>query len=69
MSPCRFDQFFQCALGSRAVPFDYQRRLACGERNGRSEKEWLQSGSEQNDSFARIRLRIGKDLHYELSTV
>ncbi len=60
MSPCRFDQFFQCALGSRVVPFDYQRRLACGERNGRSEKEWLQSGSECKSRLINIPTGCGK---------
>jgi CRISPR-associated endonuclease/helicase Cas3 len=34
-----FDEFFQAATGH--TPYDFQRRLACGERNGRSESEWL----------------------------
>ena len=35
-----FEQFFEAATGH--APYDYQRRLACGERNGRSEAEWLE---------------------------
>src|SRR5204862_7853638 len=36
-----FDQIFKPATGHEQGPFDYQCRLACGERNGRAESEWL----------------------------
>jgi CRISPR-associated endonuclease/helicase Cas3 len=36
----RFDSFFQVATGKPA-PYDYQCRLACGERNGCLESQWL----------------------------
>jgi len=37
MSRLPYDEFFQTATGN--LPYDYQRRLACGERNGRLEAE------------------------------
>lgn len=37
--PATFANFFRAATGN--TPYDYQRRLACGERNGRNEAEWL----------------------------
>jgi hypothetical protein len=45
MTPGSFDRFFQRTLGREIVPFDSQRRLACGEPNGRSEPECLRSGT------------------------
>ena len=41
-----FDEFFRAALGEKFTPFDYQRRLACGEQGNRTEEEWLRSGPE-----------------------
>jgi CRISPR-associated endonuclease/helicase Cas3 len=38
-----FDDFFKAATGNAS--YDYQRRLACGERNGRPEAEWLAGGN------------------------
>jgi len=47
MSPPQFDCFFQAAT-KKPSPYDYQRRLACGERNNRPEAEWLASSTECN---------------------
>ena len=41
--PLNFDAFFRTATGH--PPYDYQRRLACGERAGRAEADWLAGGS------------------------
>lgn len=38
-----FDEFFHAA--TRHYPYDYQRRLACGEREGRPDQEWLAGGT------------------------
>jgi CRISPR-associated endonuclease/helicase Cas3 len=36
-----FDEFFKTGTGFGQGPFDYQRRLACGEQNDRTETQWL----------------------------
>jgi hypothetical protein len=38
----------------KSSPYDYQRRLACGERNDRPEAEWLASGTECNSRLINI---------------
>ena len=38
---CNFDDFFRTATGHEQGPFDYQCRLACGERAGHAESDWL----------------------------
>jgi CRISPR-associated endonuclease/helicase Cas3 len=55
----RFDNFFQAATGKPA-PYDYQRRLACGERNDRSEDEWLASGTDCDSQLINIPTGLGK---------
>lgn len=42
MDEVHFDTFFKVATGG-LDPFDYQRHLACGERDGRSKEDWLSS--------------------------
>ncbi len=43
MSRLPFDNFFHTATGNS--PYGYQCRLACGEQYGRTEAEWLVSGT------------------------
>jgi len=38
--PPQFDGFFQAAT-KKPSPYNYQRRVACGERNVHPEAEWL----------------------------
>jgi CRISPR-associated endonuclease/helicase Cas3 len=57
--PPRFDGFFQAAT-KKSSPYDYQRRVACGERNGRLEAEWLASGAECNSRSINIPTGLGK---------
>lgn len=59
MIPPRFDGFFQAAT-KKSSPYDYQRRVACGERNGRLEAEWLASGAECNSRSINIPTGLGK---------
>jgi CRISPR-associated endonuclease/helicase Cas3 len=53
-----FPQFFQNATGN--TPYDYQCRLACGERNDRPEDEWLAGGTECNSRLINIPTGLGK---------
>jgi CRISPR-associated endonuclease/helicase Cas3 len=55
----QFDDFFQ-AVTEKLSPYDYQRRLACGERNDRPEAEWLVGGSECNSQLINIPTGLGK---------
>lgn len=59
MIPPQFDGFFQAAT-KKPSPYDYQRRVACGERNGRPEAEWLASGTECNSRLINIPTGLGK---------
>ena len=38
-----YDSFFEMATGH--PPYDYQKRLACGERTDRPEAKWLAGGT------------------------
>ena len=53
-----YDDFFKAARGDESAPFDFQRRLACGERASRDEAAWLASGTEfaEPHRFAAARL-------------
>jgi CRISPR-associated endonuclease/helicase Cas3 len=53
-----FDDFFRRATGY--TPYDYQRRLACDERKGRSESEWLAGGTEYYSKLINIPTGLGK---------
>ena len=53
-----FREFFKMATGH--APYDYQRRLACGERNGRSEAEWLAGGADCSSHLISIPTGLGK---------
>ena len=54
-----FDGFFHAATGGN-TPYDYQRRIACGERNDRIEVEWMASGTECNSRLINIPTGLGK---------
>jgi len=56
--PTGFDRFFQSASGN--LPYEYQRRLACGENGGRSEAEWLADGSDCKSLLISIPTGLGK---------
>jgi CRISPR-associated endonuclease/helicase Cas3 len=56
--PATFAEFFHTATG--LSPYDYQRRLACGERDGRTEDEWLTSGTECHSRLIDIPTGLGK---------
>src|ERR1700759_2206253 len=58
MNRLPFDTFFHSATGNS--PYDYQRRLACGDRNDRSEAEWLASGTECNSRLINIPTGLAK---------
>ncbi|MBA2433678.1 MAG: CRISPR-associated helicase Cas3' [Chthoniobacterales bacterium] len=59
-----FDQFFKVAFGPVAAgdlhPFDYQRRLACGDRNEHDEATWLVSGADCKSKLINIPTGCGK---------
>jgi CRISPR-associated endonuclease/helicase Cas3 len=57
--PPQFDGFFQAAT-KKPSPYDFQRRLACGERNDRPEAEWLAGGTECNSRLINIPTGLGK---------
>ena len=58
MSRLRFDTFFRTGTGN--TPYDYQCRLACGERSGRTEAEWLAGGATCGSQLINIPTGLGK---------
>ena len=55
-----FDAFFRAATG-HVRPFDYQRRLACGERReGEPETDWLTHGTPPESRLISIPTGLGK---------
>jgi CRISPR-associated endonuclease/helicase Cas3 len=58
----QFDDFFQAAT-EKPSPYDYQRRLACGKRNGHpedSEAKWLAGGTTCQSQLINIPTGLGK---------
>lgn len=56
-----FDRFFKAATGHEQGPFDYQRRLACGERQpGERDDEWLGHGTKCESKLINIPTGLGK---------
>ena len=51
--------FFRAATG-KPEPYDYQCRLACGERDMKPEAEWLSGGSACASSLINISTGLGK---------
>ncbi|HEU5123334.1 MAG TPA: CRISPR-associated endonuclease Cas3'' [Verrucomicrobiae bacterium] len=58
MSPLSFDDFFRNATGN--PPYHYQRRLACGEQNGRAKTECLATGTTCQSQLINIPTGLGK---------
>ncbi len=54
-----FDDVFKSATDGK-TPYDYQRRLACGERNGRPDEEWLAGGRGCQSQLINIPTGLGK---------
>ena len=56
-----FDDIFKAATGHRAGPFDFQRRLACGERRPDEAKAgWLRHGTGCESRLISIPTGLGK---------
>lgn len=56
-----FDDIFEAATGHRAGPFDFQRRLACGERRpDEAEAGWLRHGTGCESRLISIPTGLGK---------
>lgn len=56
-----FDSFFCSAFPKKGCePYDYQRRLACGDRKDRSETEWLATGATCQSQLINIPTGLGK---------
>jgi CRISPR-associated endonuclease/helicase Cas3 len=55
-----FSDFFRAAAGNDNDPYDYQRRLACGERGSRAENEWLSGGTDCTSRLISIPTGLGK---------
>jgi len=55
MNPPLFDAFFEKATGN--TPYDYQRRLACGEQG---DEKWLSGGTNCNSRLINIPTGLGK---------
>jgi CRISPR-associated endonuclease/helicase Cas3 len=53
-----FDTFFCAATGN--TPYGYQRRLAAGEQNNRTEPEWLANGTDCRSQLISIPTGLGK---------
>lgn len=60
MSRLLFDAFFKSATGHDQGPFDYQRRLACGERGKGDGNESLAGGTECDSRLINIPTGLGK---------
>jgi len=64
MSGIDFDQFFRKAFGkddeATFCPFEYQQRLACGERAERNDRDWLASGTDCKSRLIDIPTGLGK---------
>ena len=53
-----FADFFHAATGNN--PYDYQRRLACGEHDSHTENEWLNGGTDCASRLISIPTGLGK---------
>ena len=60
----RFDNIFKIALTGSKIgdlePYEYQTRLACGERNGPPKADWLASGTPCQSRLIDIPTGLGK---------
>lgn len=53
-----YKPFFECLTGN--PPYDFQSRLACGERGDRPEQEWLEGGAACESRLINIPTGLGK---------
>ena len=60
MSDTNYTAFFKTATGGSHSPYDYQSRLACGERDAKSDAEWLSSGNDYHSRLINIPTGLGK---------
>ncbi len=58
MNGTPFDEFFLRATGN--LPYDYQRRLACGEPATRPASQWLAGGTPCQSQLINIPTGLGK---------
>jgi CRISPR-associated endonuclease/helicase Cas3 len=58
MSALSYPSIFAKATGN--APYDYQRRLACGERGDKTEAKWLPGGTEARSHLINIPTGLGK---------
>jgi len=65
MNPPLFDAFFKKATGN--TPYDYQRRLAFGEKGERTDNEWLSDGTNCNSRLINIPNSLGDTAAKECS--
>ena len=65
MTKIDYKSFFEKATGH--PPYDYQRRLACGERTTRPEAEWLAGGTTCHSRLINIPTGLGKTAAVVLS--
>lgn len=57
--PATFDEFFRAATGGN-TPYDYQRRLACGERGTLTDAAWFAAGIACQSQLINIPTGLGK---------
>jgi CRISPR-associated endonuclease/helicase Cas3 len=61
MSGTDFEKFFERATGITTGPFDYQRRLACGEKRlNETDQEWVSHGTVCESKLINIPTGLGK---------
>lgn len=60
MPPPDFPSFFTACFPDKRSPYDYQKRLACGERGPRSESEWLASAGTCQSQLISVPTGLGK---------
>jgi hypothetical protein len=57
--PATFDEFFRAATGGN-TPYDYQRRLACGERGTLTDADWFAAGTACQSQLINVPTGLGK---------
>ena len=60
MSATNYTAFFKAATNESHSPYDYQSRLACGERGAKSDAEWISGGSDCRSRLINISTGLGK---------
>ncbi|MCX6847780.1 MAG: DEAD/DEAH box helicase, partial [Verrucomicrobia bacterium] len=60
MPPSDFSGFFSAAFEDQRQPYDYQRRLACGERGAKPDSEWLVTTGPCESRLITVPTGLGK---------